>query len=114
MKIDCSRQTWHRQTDISIPVAPVGAQNWRKYDYKSLVRCYLFPTRVLYSTIHAAEAYIDMFPAYYIFNCLLIILQFLNLMWTVLILRVNSSHRNTLYVVLHTNQTSQYFLHRLL
>ena len=53
------------------------------------VRCYLFPTRVLYSTIHAAEAYIDMFPAYYIFNCLLIILQFLNVMWTVLILRVS-------------------------
>ena len=53
-------------------------------------RCYLFPTRVLYSTIHAAEEYIDMFPAYYIFNCLLIILQFLNVMWTVLILRVPS------------------------
>jgi len=29
-----------------------------------------------------------MFPAYYIFNCLLIILQFLNVMWTVLILRI--------------------------
>ena len=53
-------------------------------------RCYLFPTRVLYSTLHAAEEYIDMFPAYYIFNTLLISLQFLNVVWTVQILRVRS------------------------
>ena len=53
-------------------------------------RCYLFPIRVLYSTLHAAEEYIDMFPAYYIFNTLLISLQFLNVVWTVQILRVRS------------------------
>ena len=54
----------------------------------AMSRCYLFPTRVLYSTLHAAEEYIDMFPAYYIFNTLLISLQFLNVVWTVQILRV--------------------------
>jgi len=51
-------------------------------------RCFLFPSRVLYSTLSAAEKYIDMFPAYYIFNTLLIILQVLNLMWTYLILKM--------------------------
>jgi len=54
----------------------------------TFTRCYLFPTRVLYSTLHAAEEYIDMFPAYYIFNTLLISLQFLNVVWTVQILRM--------------------------
>jgi len=52
------------------------------------MRCYVFPTRVLWSTMHAAEAHVDMFPGYYIFNCLLIILQILNVMWTVLILKI--------------------------
>merc|ERR1712111_243762 len=55
-------------------------------------RCVLFPSRILYSTLHSAEQYIDMFPAYYIFNTLLIILQFLNVMWTVMILRVILDH----------------------
>ena len=63
-----------------------------------ICRCFLFPYRVLYSTLHAAEIYIDMFPAYYIFNSLLIILQVLNVMWTVMILRVILDH---FYIILY-------------
>ena len=58
------------------------------YVISAMFRCYLFPTRVLYSTLYAAEEYIDMFPAYYIFNTLLLILQFLNVVWTIQLLRV--------------------------
>ena len=55
-----------------------------------VMRCYVFPVRVLWSTMNAVEGHVDMFPGYYIFNCLLIILQILNIMWTVLILKVSS------------------------
>ena len=54
------------------------------------MRCFVFPTKVLWSTMNAVEGHVDMFPGYYIFNCLLIILQILNIMWTVLILKVST------------------------
>lgn len=51
-------------------------------------RCYLLPTRVIYYTSHKALSIIPIFPAYYIFNGLLCILQILHLAWTWLIMRM--------------------------
>lgn len=51
-------------------------------------RCYLLPTRVIYYTTYEALSIIPFFPAYYIFNGLLCLLQVLHLAWTWLILRM--------------------------
>lgn len=51
-------------------------------------RCYLLPTRVIYYTTYKALSIIPFFPAYYIFNGLLCLLQVLHLAWTWLILRM--------------------------
>lgn len=51
-------------------------------------RCYLLPTRVLYYTSYKGLSIIDFFPAYYIFNGLLCLLQLLHIAWTVLIMRI--------------------------
>ena len=51
-------------------------------------RCYLLPSRVIYYTSYKALSIIPFFPAYYIFNGLLCVLQLLNLVWTVLIIRI--------------------------
>lgn len=51
-------------------------------------RCYLLPTRVIYYTTYEALSIIPFFPAYYIFNGLLCLLQVLHLAWTWLIMRV--------------------------
>lgn len=48
----------------------------------------LLPFRViLYSTYYGLD-YVEMFPAYYIFNSLLIALQILHIIWTLLILKI--------------------------
>lgn len=48
----------------------------------------LLPTRVIaYTSFYGLQA-IEMFPAYYIFNALLICLQVLHVIWTILILRI--------------------------
>ena len=41
-----------------------------------------------------------MFPAYYIFNTLLLILQFLNVVWTIQLLRVKSFVSKQTYIIL--------------
>lgn len=51
-------------------------------------RCYLLPTRVLYYTTYKALSIIPFFPAYYIFNGLLLLLQLLHIAWTYVILRM--------------------------
>ena len=87
-----------RQTDGRTTRAKMMSFKW--IHYLNICRCFLFPYRVLYSTLHAAEIYIDMFPAYYIFNSLLIILQVLNVMWTVMILRVILDNFNIILIKL--------------
>lgn len=51
-------------------------------------RCYLLPTRVIYYTTYQALSIIPFFPAYYILNGLLCLLQVLHLAWTWLIIRI--------------------------
>lgn len=51
-------------------------------------RCYLLPTRVIYYTSYKALTVIKFFPAYYIFNGLLMLLQILHFAWTWLIIRI--------------------------
>eukprot|EP00092_Neocalanus_flemingeri_P033830 GFUD01036788.1.p1 GENE.GFUD01036788.1~~GFUD01036788.1.p1 ORF type:complete len:363 (-),score=88.20 GFUD01036788.1:37-1125(-) len=53
-----------------------------------VTRCGVFPSCILYSTLHDAGRDIEMFPAYYIFNTLLFILQLLNLVWTYFIFKI--------------------------
>lgn len=48
----------------------------------------LLPARVIAYTSWYGLEVIHMFPAYYIFNALLISLQFLHVIWTILILRI--------------------------
>ena len=45
-------------------------------------RCGVYPTWILYSTLIDAENFVEMFPAYYIFNSLLGTLQLLHILWT--------------------------------
>ena len=45
-------------------------------------RCGVYPTWILYSTLIDAENFVEMFPAYYIFNGLLGTLQLLHILWT--------------------------------
>jgi len=52
-----------------------------------LTRCVAYPSIILYSTLHDAAGYIEMFPGYYIFNSLLVTLQILNVVWTFFIFR---------------------------
>lgn len=51
-------------------------------------RCYLLFTRVIYYTAYEALSIIPFFPAYYIFNGLLCLLQMLHLAWTWIIMRM--------------------------
>lgn len=52
-------------------------------------RCYLLPTRILYYTSYKALDVLEFFPAYYIFNGLLCLLQLLHIVWTVIIIRIS-------------------------
>jgi len=54
----------------------------------TLTRCFIFPLHILRSTLKDAEAYIEMFPFYYVFNFLLCLLQILNIVWTFYIYKV--------------------------
>jgi len=47
-----------------------------------ITRCFIFPTIILFSTLFDSSKFIDMFPAYFIFNTLLVILQCLHIIWT--------------------------------
>jgi len=47
-----------------------------------VTRCGLYPSWILYSTLYGAAWYIEFFAAYYIFNSLLVTLQFLHILWT--------------------------------
>jgi len=47
-----------------------------------VTRCGVYPTWILYSTLIDAENFVEMFPAYYIFNGLLGTLQLLHILWT--------------------------------
>lgn len=49
-------------------------------------RCYVLPTRVIYYSTYEALSILPFFPAYYIFNSLLCLLQILHLAWTWLIM----------------------------
>ena len=98
------RQIDWRTTLVIKSLSRLKMMSFRWIHYLNLCRCFLFPYRVLYSTLHAAEIYIDMFPAYYIFNSLLIILQVLNVMWTVMILRVILDH---FYIILFKQSFSR-------
>lgn len=51
-------------------------------------RCYLLPARVIYYTSYKALSIIPFFPAYYIFNGLLCLLQFLHIVWTYVIIKM--------------------------
>lgn len=51
-------------------------------------RCYLLPARVLYYTSYQALSVIEFFPAYYIFNALLCVLQILHIVWTYIIIKM--------------------------
>lgn len=53
-----------------------------------LSRLIMLPYRIIYYSSHVALAIVPMFSAYYIFNGLLIALQFLHIIWTFFIVRV--------------------------
>jgi len=48
----------------------------------------VFPTFIIYSTTIEAAQLVQMFPVYYIFNCLLSILLILHIFWFYLIAKV--------------------------
>jgi len=48
----------------------------------------LFPTWILFSATIEAPQMVEMFPAYYIFNCLLSVLLVLHVIWTYFILKI--------------------------
>ena len=48
----------------------------------------LFPFWIMKNTIIEAPQIVDMFPAYYFFNCLLLLLLSLHIFWTYLILKI--------------------------
>lgn len=52
-----------------------------------VTRCGIYPSWILYSTLHDAAGFIQMFPAYYIFNGLLGTLQILHLVWTYFLIK---------------------------
>lgn len=51
----------------------------------------LFPFWIIRSTIFDSPGYLEMFPAYYVFNFLLLVLFVLHILWTYLIFRVACS-----------------------
>jgi len=53
-----------------------------------VTRCGIFPCWILYSTLCDSVMFFNMFPAYYVFNGLLCILQVLHLLWTYLLYKV--------------------------
>ena len=55
-----------------------------------MTRCGLYPTWILYSTLYDAAGFIEFFPAYYIFNSLLVTLQFLHILWTYFLFKVET------------------------
>jgi len=52
-----------------------------------VTRCCVYPSWILYSTLIDAENYVEMFPAYYIFNSLLGTLQLLHILWTYFLIK---------------------------
>jgi len=52
-----------------------------------VTRCGIYPSWILYSTLHDAAGFIQMFPAYYIFNGLLGTLQLLHIIWTYFLIK---------------------------
>ncbi|XP_076669385.1 ceramide synthase schlank isoform X1 [Andrena cerasifolii] len=53
-----------------------------------ITRIGVYPFWIIYSTSIQAPKIVPMFPAYYIFNSLLILLLFLHMLWTYLILKI--------------------------
>lgn len=53
-----------------------------------VTRIGVYPFWIIYSTSIEAPKIVPMFPAYYIFNSLLILLLFLHAIWTYLILKI--------------------------
>jgi len=53
-----------------------------------ITRCGIFPYRILYSTLIDGAQFIEMFPAYYVFNGLLVSLQILHIIWTYMLFKV--------------------------
>jgi len=47
-----------------------------------ITRCGLYPSWILYSTLYDVGWILEFFPVYFIFNSLLVILQFLHILWT--------------------------------
>lgn len=52
-----------------------------------ITRCGVYPSWILFSTLYDAAGFIQMFPAYYIFNSLLGTLQLLHILWTYFLVR---------------------------
>jgi len=52
-----------------------------------VTRCGIYPSWILYSTLLDASSFIQMFPAYYIFNGLLGTLQILHILWTYFLIK---------------------------
>jgi len=52
-----------------------------------VTRCLIYPSWILYSTLLDAAGFIEMFPAYYIFNGLLGTLQLLHILWTYFLIK---------------------------
>ncbi|XP_023706928.1 ceramide synthase 6 isoform X1 [Cryptotermes secundus] len=53
-----------------------------------ITRLGVFPMWIIYSTAIEAPNYVEMFPAYYVFNSLLLLLLVLHLFWTYVILKI--------------------------
>ena len=51
-------------------------------------RCGVYPSWILYSPLYDAAWFIEFFPAYYIFNSLLVTLQLLHILWTYFLFKV--------------------------
>ena len=56
-------------------------------------RCGLYPSWILYSTLYDVGWILEFFPVYFIFNSLLVILQFLHILWTYFLFKVNLNTR---------------------
>ena len=68
-------------TRYSVPDSPF-------IDNIVFVRCGVYPSWILYSTLYDAAGFIEFFSAYYIFNSLLVTLQFLHILWTYFLFKV--------------------------
>lgn len=88
----------HDTADSSLELAKLGSYAKKKWVSDPVfgffvitwcvTRIYIYPTKILNSTIYEAQANFEGFPAYWGFNYLLCALQIMHLIWTWMIFRI--------------------------